>query len=588
MNETRHFFVTNVPHRRTVMQGITSFLTPDVYRETMYKKDVLSPFFKSNKKYYRYKIESLNTGETLLSFKPRISNTQLMQGHAVVDTQTGRLKKVNLKGEFDMIHIDADVEMNEEGFMSILPKTNRLYANFNFLGNKINAQYASFFEQETEIPDTVRNVFKRSIFDTLRAEPLTKAEAEVYYKQDSAELAEKREWERKVAIGDTLPEKKKYFWENKVWETIGENLFNSVGTNFGSGDNGWINSTAIFNPQYFSYSDTKGITFRYDVRMGYAFTGNRNINTRIKLGYRTKQHRFFMEAPINFEYNLRRHGRLQLLVSLGHIIGNGSIHNEFFKEGENDTIDGKRMELSRFVDSHIQITNTYDISDYVSFTAGLVYHNRRAMEPWQFEYFNIPTSYKSLAIYNEWVWRPWSWPGPKFAISYEGGIPLGRGDANLSFQKIEVDAMYKWKLRSLCTLSMRAGAGFYLHKNRNYFLDYRGFYENNLQGGWNDDWSGDFQLLDYSWYNSSRYYARANVTYERPFILAAWIPVLGRFIESERLYINALSLQRLSPYLEAGYGFKTRFCSIGIFANLREKEFGRIGFKFTFELFSRW
>ena len=586
-NEYRHYFTTNVPHNRKVMRPVTDYLTPDVYRNTMFKKNVLSPFSKSNKKYYWYKVVTINKGETILFFKPKINNTQLIRGHAVVDRETGRLEKVHLKGEFDMIKFDANVEMNEEGFMSLLPKTCKLNAQFNCLGNKISADYYSFFNQKDTFPDTIRDIKNRTIFDTLRAVPLNKDEAYVYFQQDSTEQAEKEEWERKVAIGDTMPKKKKYFWQNKVWETIGENLFNSIGTNFGERDNGWLNSTAIFNPQYFSYSDTKGVTFRYDIRFGYAFTSNRNINTRIKIGYRTKLHRFFLMAPFNFDYNLRRNGRLQLYVSFGNIIYNGSIHNEFFPEG-NDTIDGMRIELNKFVDSHVQITNDYDISDYVSFRSGVVYHHRKAVRPEEFNIMNIPKNYQSLAIYTEWSWRPWAWTGPKFAVSYEGGVPLAKGKKNLSFQKIEFDAMYKWQLKSLCSLSLRAGAGGYLQKSNNYFLDYRGFYENNLPGGWNDDWSGDFQLLDYSWYNSSNYYARANVTYERPFILTAWIPFVGHFIESERVYVNALSVQGLSPYFEYGYGFTTRFFSMGVFGNLIHGKFGRLGFRFTFELFSRW
>ena len=84
---------------------------------------------------------------------------------------------------------------------------------------------------------------------------------------------------------------------------------------------------------------------------------------------------------------------------------------------------------------------------------------------------------------------------------------------------------------------MRIGTGFYLHRHHKaYFLNYENFKENNIPGGWNDDWSGEFELLRSDNYNASNYYIRANFTYESPLLLLSWLPLVGNYMETERIY----------------------------------------------------
>ena len=73
-----------------------------------------------------------------------------------------------------------------------------------------------------------------------------------------------------------------------------------------------------------------------------------------------------------------------------------------------------------------------------------------------------------------------------------------------------------------------------------------------------------------------------------PFLMVSWLPVLGRLFERERFYFSALSIDNTRPYSELGYGFSTRFVSIGLFASFLSSEFQGFDCKFTFELFRRW
>ena len=141
----------------------------------------------------------------------------------------------------------------------------------------------------------------------------------------------------------------------------------------------------------------------------------------------------------------------------------------------------------------------------------------------------------------------------------------------------------------LSYLQLRAGTGFYTHKGfGSYFLDYSNFRENNIPGGWNDDWACTFELLNSQWYNASKYYVRANAAYETPLLLLSWLPIAGRLIERERIYINALSVKRLNPYIEYGYGFSTRALSLGWFVAQRNWRFDGMGVRVNMELFRHW
>ncbi|EFV05552.1 DUF5686 family protein, partial [Segatella salivae] len=147
----------------------------------------------------------------------------------------------------------------------------------------------------------------------------------------------------------------------------------------------------------------------------------------------------------------------------------------------------------------------------------------------------------------------------------------------------------KLKLRQLKSLQMRLGFGGYtLQSGHTFFLDYTNFRENHVPGGWNDDWSGEFELLNSNKYNESRWYARGNITYESPLLTISHLPWVGHFIEMERIYASVLSSRNCHPYIEIGYGFTTRLFSMGMFLSNDSGKIKEFGCKFGFELFRHW
>jgi hypothetical protein len=79
------------------------------------------------------------------------------------------------------------------------------------------------------------------------------------------------------------------------------------------------------------------------------------------------------------------------------------------------------------------------------------------------------------------------------------------------------------------------------------------------------------------------------VVYDSPFLLVSRLPLgkVTRFILSERLYLNALSVPLLKPYIEVGYGIGTNIFDVGVFASFANNKLNEVGATFTFELFNR-
>ena len=576
--------INTIPHRRRTLTTLQKYLMPEIYDATMIGGNLLSPFHRSNKKFYKMKFFFMLDGTVKITFKPTIDNTQLVEGSALVDYETGRIINTEFKGEYDMIHFHLQLNMGDAGFKAILPVNCQLDGQFNFLGSKTTCTYHAFYDLDTEIPDSLNRSYDRALMEKVRPEPLPDN-----IKPLIDEYLARQEQKDREKLEDTIPHPKKVNVAKTIfWDILGDHLLNRTRGTFGANDQGQFRIGPILNPLYLDYSQRKGITYKFDIRASYNFTPNRDVTFRFKSGYRFKLKQLYFNIPIRFNYNKRRHAFFAIDISNGQRIYSSEILNEVKEESGTDTLEWEKLQLDYFRDTYMKVYNNYDISDYWSFEVGFTFHNRRPVNPTAFEQFGKPKYYRSAAPRMEWQYRPWGWEGPVFTLDYERSFNKFM-KSNTSYERWEIDGSYIHRMKSLQAVSMRAGAGFYTVKEgRQYFLDFTNFRENNIPGGWNDDWSGEFELLRSSWYNSSKYYVRGNVTYESPLLLSSWIPWAGHFIEMERIYFSALSVTNLHPYIECGYGFTTRWLSVGAFVANKNGKFDGIGCKFGFELFRKW
>jgi hypothetical protein len=333
-----------------------------------------------------------------------------------------------------------------------------------------------------------------------------------------------------------------------------------------------------------SYSNRRGITYKFDVRASYDFSDNCELRARLKTGYSTKQRQFFFYIPIELNYNKKRNGYIKTEIDLGNRISNSEIQNDIVSN-----YDVQQEDIySMFRGNSFKTVNHYDVSDKFSFDAGFIFHQRTAVHKKEFKKINYRYSYRTIGPALSVQYRPSGWKGPILTLDYEKGIK-GMLKSDAGYEQWEFDCSYIHEMYRLQKLSLRVGAGYYTHrKEKEFFLDFMNFRENFIPGGWNDDWSGEFELLSSKWYNASRYYVRTNMTYESPLLLLSRIPFTGHFKEMERIYFSALSVRDLQPYIELGYSFTTRWLSIGTFVANRNGKFDGFGCKIGIEIFDKW
>ena len=585
--------LTTIPHHEKSMSTVLKYMTPEIYNETVIDKSIFSPFHTNNYKFYKYSIIYLPNRIVRVTFKPRYKNTQLVEGQAMANYDDGRIISATFSGEYDMIRFNMIIYMGENGIKSLMPKDVRLFCNFNFMGNHTKGSFRAVYDLPQINRDSCATLDKFRYMEQLR--PITlNAEEQQTLSQYVQERAER------VLRQDSLKNKAPQL-STILWGIIGDNLVNRIKSHFGNKNQGYIRINPIMNPLYMEYDHKRGFTYKINIRTNYLFTPNRELNLRFKGGYAFKQEQFYFGIPMYFYYNKRRNGYVNIEVGNGNWIRNRRLKNnaeqiiEEELESQNRTAAPndpvtRRQEDRRtfFKNTHFKIANNYDISDNWSFLAGFVYHSRSAVEKSFYKKAKLPTVYKSVAPMIEWQWRPKGWDGPYITLGWERGIKkFLNGDIN--YEQWELDGQWILKPTKLDAVQMRMGTGFYTRKDGYaYFLDYSNFRANNIPGGWNDDWSCEFELLGSDEYNISNWYVRSNLTYETPILVVSHLPWVGKFVEMERIYLSCLGARKLHPHLEVGLGFTTRLFSMGLFVSHRNGKFKEWGCKFGFELFRRW
>lgn len=563
---------------RTMIPNLYGYLTPEIYGTTIISDHLLSPFHRRNRHFYKYYVKSVFGNNVRVDFRPIVKNTQTLRGHAIADISTGRIISCTLAGEYDMVAFEMAMTFGEEGIASLIPQRWMMKCKFSFLGNKLRAVFHAIFGMQPPPNETLPVADAQQYMEDCRPEQLTIDEQTIYEQYDSLKRTRQK---------DTLVVKEKNFIKNFVWDMIGENLVNRIKGTFGTDARGFYRLSPILNPLYLGYSQRKGITYRFNAKGGYVFDSKKSIEGQIKMGYSFKLHQFMFNMPVKFYFDKPNNGYLKFSWKNGERMTNSSIVDKL-KEEHGDTIDWKKMNLTYFRHAKTELVVHYDFNPYLGVETGPVFNRWTSIDDDDFEQVGKPTVYQVTAWNATASIRPLGWKGPVVTCIYERTIP-DLSKSRMNYEKWEIDASYLHFLPCLKTLSFRVGTGFYTTSHeKTYFLDFDNFRNDFVPGGWNDEWSGEFELLHRNWYNSSKYYIRMNTTFETPMMLVSWIPYAGHVIEKERLYVSALRLSKLSNYFEIGYGFTTRLVSLGIFTGFKRGSYNSMGVKFGFELFNGW
>ena len=566
---------TTLPYSENILPPALMYLSPTLYRVTLVDKFLLSPFSRHNKMFYRLHVVSQTDSLALLSFKPKVDNTQLVKGNAVIDVRTGRVITCHAEGEYNMLRFELDTDTGDKQHDKLMVRRCILRTTFKFMGNRMAATYRVNYDMPPIDSTQIKSNKPAFTLNALRNDSLTRIEKELFNPVYMADIGQD--------TVRTQAEKPR----GRFWRKLGDYLVDRIGSEFGKSNQGYFRFNAPFDPFYMEYSPSRGFTYRNDFRFGYTFNPRMSLFAQLKAAYYFGEKRVTFYAPLILTFNQQRNFYSRIELSSGNRIYSSTIA-ERLSESLLHRLIGVGNDLYQFTDNYLRFETNIDLSPKWGLKMGFVFHKRKPLDLIPFELLDFPKEYRSFAPNIEVSIRPWGWSGPIFTIDYERSLKHVF-KSNIGYERWEIDGQYLYRLSRLRCLSMRLGTGFYTQKDQSsYFLDYANFRENTIPGGWNDGWSGEFELLDASWYNASNYYVRTNFTYETPLLVASWLPYVGHYIEMERIYVSALAVKELHPYFELGYGFTTRLFTIGAFVSNRNWKFNGFGLKFGFELFRHW
>lgn len=607
------------PRLKGASANILRYFNINVYSPALLKEKLISPISKDAKKYYKYKLERVDRGvgghlEFTIRFIPKSKSYQLVRGYLIVSDKVWSIRELEFFGRSEYLSATCYIRLGEVGNSDeFLPLDYHIDATLRFMWNKVVGTYDAVMKYDDieikktkdiippqkknkydltqlytfQFKDTTKVEKKEDDFSEYRMLPLTKDE-EVLYDEFEADK------DTTMKVVDTKKKKSAAFWGE-----VGDFLISDYTLDLY--DVGTVKFSPLLNPFLLSYSGSDGFTYKHKIKYSRVFSNDRLLRVRPTIGYNFKRKEFYWKAYSDFMYWPKKRVGFQLNVGNGNRIYSSEVLEDL--KNETDTIQFEKYELNYFKNLYVDFMNTWEVVNGLNIDFGLSANKRTSAAKGVLDSINLGEKfsgrYVSVAPRIRLAWTPGQYyymngdrkvnlysKYPTFVLDWERSIKGFLG-ATGAHERIELDIQYKIPLTMMRTLYTRLGGGMFTNQEQLYFVDFVYFAKNNLPAGWNDDIGGAFQILDRRWYNASQWYIRGNMVYEAPFLLLPHLRKYTRSVINERIYVNALVMNQLQPYIEVGYGIGTHVFDFGVFvSNSNWKNF-KMGAKITFELFNR-
>lgn len=598
------------------------YLNVNAYSPTLLPDRLISPFNEQAVKYYHFYLDSVAGPPDSLRYcirvVPKHKGTQLVSGSFVLSHGTWLIRELTLSGRIELVDFTLCVRMGTEGAEQLLPKQFDVKLMFRFLWNKIESDYSARFDyrdiiarEEGEPPvsdsrsdkydltrayllkcDDSEVSFDTALVAAARPEPLTAGQQRIYADFNARRRAQ-------TAAPILSKSRSRAFWGNVSDVLVGSYTLDAR-------EWGRFRFSPLLDPGMVSYSHSNGFSYKQQFNYNRLFRNDRVLQVRPKAGYNFTRKELYWSADVDYYYDPSRMGALTFKVGNGNRIYTSRVMDELRENGDS-LVNFDKLHLNYFKDTYVQVGNRIELANGLQLFVGADMHRRKAVRPSELvvkDHLQRPTSislrptYVTFAPRVKLTWTPGQYyymdgnrkvylhsHFPTLSIDYERGIK-GILGSNGSYGRIEADVQQRVRLSAVSNLYYRYGGGLFTEQKSVYFVDFANFTRSYLPMGWSDDISGAFHLLDNDWYNSSRWYSRAHLAYEAPFIVLPHSRKYNGIVHSERLYFSTLFTTHLHPYVEVGYGIGTYLFNLGVFASNVNGQFHEVGCKFTFELFS--
>lgn len=604
------------------LPGLLEYFSVNIYSASLLNDErLMSPLAKNGQKFYKYRIDSVmgdpNNLDYRIRFIPKTKSDQLVGGYMIVSSNVWSVREIRFSGRSELITFTCWIKMGEVGKKDeFLPVRYDVEALFKFLGNKVDGSYTASLDYKSielkEKKTRKKEKKKYNLSESFSLQCDTNA-----YKTDASTFAilrpipladdEKKLYQDYQLRRDTVVSQKKTK-SQAFWGTMGDLMLEDY--KFNLSNIGSVRFSPFINPLLFSYSGSNGLSYRQDFRYNRLFRGDKLLRIVPRLGYNFTRKEFYWRLNADFEYWPQKRGFFRLNVGNGNRIYSSKVLDEL-KAMPDSIFNFDLIHLDYFKDLYFNFFHSVEVTNGLDISVGFSAHKRTAVERSRFvitgdypmpppEFMDkFKNTYISFAPRIRVEWTPglyYYMNGkrkinlrsfyPTFSVDYERGIKdvfKSTGE----YERIEFDLQHQIRLGLMRNIYYRFGFGAFTNQDELYFVDFVNFSRHNLPVGWNDEIGGVFQVLDGRWYNSSRRYVRGHFTYEAPFLVLRYLMKYTRYVQNERIYVSALSMPHLQPYLEVGYGIGTHIFDLGVFVSSENWKFGGIGCKFTFELFNR-
>ncbi len=558
-----------------------------IYDPTLFSNLILSPFNKRNARFYRYKIvnEVKGTSANLvrLNVTPRFDNMQLVKGEFVVELTTGIVKELDLYFRRDLLKVQLQGTMSRAEKWQLLPEDVRIATTFSLFRNTLysfNDTHLTYAEDSLlYVSSDTLCIERLEYFDSVRPLPLPEDFQRAYKGKatEGGDTAAARVNRFNRRFPKFVPWAESFFMDKRQ---------------FKMGERGNVYLPAIITPSMVEWSKSKGLSLRTKVRFNWNFEKGKFLNIEPQVGYNFKQKYCYWDVPLQVNVYPERN------VLLGFSMGNGNrIHNsdqtEALLDKYKDVVSYdslvnniKKFNFNLYRDFYVRGKISVEPVKHLILSTEARFH-KRVMEDWNdaFAASGMLQVIRSFAPSFSVEWTP-NRRMPTFLFDYERGVQLAR--SNSKYEKIEFSARHKLQFYALRALYLRFGAGGYTSRANSYFVDYENFRSGYLPKDWRDEVAWEFQLLNERLYNASRYYVKLSTVYESPMLLISRIPHITKVVQRERIYVNLLCSQIVTPYAELGYGITTRTFDLGCFMSAASGGSYGFGCKISFRLFEDW